>query len=152
MKCLKKLVAVAAVLLAGCVAAFAGSSDYEDVSVECIGNMTRKEFSKEIDGLGDAGIKEMVMEYFEDDEASITLKKFKLLTPKDVTDEIEEMHMAIEDEIPSSVKKNDVFASAVIRDIDLDNATMDGWFVFSHYLKEDDIYSYIYYFKISVDF
>ena len=114
--------------------------------------MTRKEFSKEIDGLGDAGIKEMVMDYFEDDEASITLKKFKLLTPKDVTDEIEEMHMAIEDEIPSSVKNNDVFASAVIRDIDLDNYTMDGWFVFSHYLNENDIYSYIYYFKISVDF
>lgn len=152
MKCLKKLVAVAAVLLAGCVAAFADSSDYEDVSVECIGNMTRKEFSKEIDGLGDAGIKEMVMEYFEDDEISVSFKKFKLLTPKDVTDEVEEMHMAIEDEIPSNARKNDVFCSAVLKDLDYDNFAVDGWFVFSHYLNEDDIYSYIYYFKIVFDY
>lgn len=152
MKCLKKLVAVTAVLLAGCFAAFADSSDYESFDVECVGNMTRKEFSQELDDMGDSGVRKMLEETLEDEEIDISIKKFKLLSTKDVTDEIEQMHIAIEDEIPSNVKKNDVFVSFIVNELDYDDYSMDGWFVFSHYISEDDIYSYIYYYKVVFDY
>lgn len=175
MKCMKKIVSLAAVLAMGCAASFA--IETEDIDPHFEGNMTRKEFSKEMDEITDEKMKECLVELMNDaftegmaesfeeegieglpDEfykdlvsEAVTISDCHLLKKtSDITEEVRKMHGYYEAKFPKDAKKNDTFSDFIIKESTDDG--MEGWFLYSHYMSAKNILSYIYYFKIEYDF
>ena len=152
MKCIKKLLALAAVLVIGCAASFAYDPELM-VGPEFVANLTRKDFSKDMDKKGEAFAKDFMNKMCKEmDDLNVTLLEVTKVKSSEITDEVIEMHQCIEDALPSDVRKNDSFSTYAFRKIDGNRGRADGWLVVTHYLAEDNIMSYIYYFKIEIDF
>ena len=175
MKCMKKIVSLATALAMGCATSFAIETD--DIEPQFNGNMTRKEFSKEMDEITDEDMKECLVEllsegfiegleesFAEDgmeglpDEffealfsEAVTISDCHLLKKtSDITEEVRKMHGYYEAKFPKDAKKNDTFTDCIVNEYSDDG--MDGWFISSHYMSAKNILSYIYYFKIEIDF
>ncbi|MBQ2552078.1 MAG: hypothetical protein II563_04420 [Treponema sp.] len=144
MKMIKKIFALASILMLSCVAAFA--FDDETAFVELIDtSTTRKDFEAELDDLSNDDIAEMVSEMI--GEADLTLAECCKLEADDINDEVLELVDYMQSQIPSNTKKNSVFGAFGINEIDEDAESISGYMIFAHYISKKDISCYVYYFE-----
>lgn len=138
MKMLKKFLVAAVVLIASCAAAFAFDSS-NIIEMEKIDNVSRKEFEQlfgDQDAI-DEFIDEMITE-MRTDEFAVT--SMGLIDVDQIDDEDEELLELIADGmIAKKAKKNDVFVTFVLVEVDEVEQFFGGRLVVSHYISSKDV-------------
>lgn len=146
MKAVKRILALAAVMIIGLANAFALSED--NTVVEKLGNLSRSEFEETMNDTTEDEWIEVIGESM-GEESSIT--SFYQVTDENLDEEDEEMLDFVEKNLKKNygVTKNDAFISMVIRDINIAKSSLDGWMVLTHYDGKKYLH-YPFYFALSL--
>lgn len=137
----------AAFFLVFCVNAFSLDLSDADIALDNgiylqkLGNASRENFLYDV-----SSIDGEVFDMFQ--SAGIHMEEFAEITPDVMDDEDKAVVEKLTGLIKLSAKKNDELGSMIVRSFDESSGEVDGWIGFSHFLSEDDIKTYLYYFSM----